>query len=286
MPKGRFEGWYFKHQSEDKSLAVIPGRAETGAFVQVITNNRSYNIPYSLSDFHHGSLLQVGGNTFASSGLRLAIEHPDLTLSGEIKYSGLTPIQSDIMGPFRFFPMECRHGVASMKHRLRGVVTLNGEVYDFTDGVGYIESDSGRSFPSRYIWVQCNHFEHSQTASDLSIMASVARIPFYGLEFWGCICIVWLNGREYRLATYNGVKILRCEPECIDIKRGRHRLIITIDKNPGHTLAAPHVGAMKRVIHESLSCPTRFRFMEDDRVLFDEKSAHASYECSMETRSE
>ncbi|MCL1790516.1 MAG: hypothetical protein FWG40_04025 [Peptococcaceae bacterium] len=280
MAKGHFEGWYYKHQTNDLSLAVIPGRSMANAFVQVITNFCSYNIPYPLSAFHKGTALQVGDNTFTSSGIKLDIKHPNLALSGEIRYSDLTPIRGDIMGPFRFFPMECRHGIASMKHRLRGSVTLNGEDHDLTGGTGYIESDSGRSFPCRYIWVQCNVFE-LQTASDFSVMASVARIPFYGSRFWGCICVVRLKGREYRLATYNGVKILRCEPNCLDIKRGKHRLIVTIDETHGQSLAAPLSGAMDRVIHESLSCSACFRFTEGDQVLFDEQSPYTSFEYSM-----
>ena len=267
-------------------LAIIPGRADDGAFVQVITNNRSYNIPYPLSVFRKGrdsltcrDSLRVGNNTFSPSGLALDISHPELTLSGEIRYTDLTPVRGDIMGPFRFFPMECRHGVGSMNHSLCGAVTLNGEVLDFTGGSGYMESDSGRSFPGQYIWVQCNDFEQN-----VSIVASVAWIPFYGLSFWGCICVVWINGREYRLATYNGVKILRCEPGFLDIRRGKYRLTITIGTDKGQSLAAPRSGAMKRVIRESLSCPAQFRFTEGDSVLLDSRSNHTSYECTMETR--
>lgn len=32
-----FEGWYFKHQKGDDMVAFIPGQAESGAFVQVIS---------------------------------------------------------------------------------------------------------------------------------------------------------------------------------------------------------------------------------------------------------
>ncbi|MCL1919126.1 MAG: tocopherol cyclase family protein [Peptococcaceae bacterium] len=280
MMRGRFEGWYYKHQSKDRSLAIIPGRAEGGAFVQVITDSRAYMIPYPLSAFQKGDSLHVGENTFSLSGITLDISHPEVTLSGEIRYTGTTPICGDIMGPFRFFPMECRHGIASMKHELCGAVSLNGEVFDFTGGLGYIESDSGRSFPSRYIWVQCNDFEPAEP--DFSVMVSVARIPFYGVRFWGCICVVWLNGREYRLATYNGVKIVRCEPGLIDIKQGKYQLTITVGVNEGQLLAAPRFGTMDRVIRESLSCPARFRFMEGNSILFDQGSDRASYECMME----
>ena len=32
-----FEGWYFKHQKADDMVAFIPGRAESGAFIQLIS---------------------------------------------------------------------------------------------------------------------------------------------------------------------------------------------------------------------------------------------------------
>jgi len=39
--QGHFEGWYYKHQANGKSLALIPGRAASGAFMQVVTNNQA-----------------------------------------------------------------------------------------------------------------------------------------------------------------------------------------------------------------------------------------------------
>jgi len=280
--KNRFEGWYFKHQAGGKSLALIPGRGADGAFVWVITDDGAYHIRYPLYDYHKRHVgpgifnLKIGGNTFSPSGVTVDIHRPGLTLIGEIAYSNITPIGSDIMGPFKYFPMECRHGIVSMSHLLNGEIILNGEKQSYTHGKGYIESDSGRSFPSEYTWVHCNDF----AVADCSIMASVARIPFYGLRFWGCICVVWINGREYRLATYKGVKILRCEPGAMTLKQGKYQLDITAQPREGHQLPAPRNGKMSRFIRENLSCPAQFLFTEGDRCLFDGRSNYASYEYS------
>jgi hypothetical protein len=257
----RFDGWYYKHQARGRSLAIIPGRAGDGGFIHVITDDRSASIPYT------------GDNSFSERGISLNINHPGLTLTGEIGYTGITPIRGDIMGPFRFFPMECRHSVVSMKHDLSGSVTLNGEVFDFNGGIGYIEGDSGRSFPDGYAWVQCNDFKQN-----CSIMASAARIPFCGLKFTGCICVVWLDGREYRLATYNGVKIERCEQGHFELRQGKYRLTVSVVTGEGLALPAPDRGTMSRVIRENLSCAAHFRFTEGGRVLFEESSDRASYE--------
>ena len=43
----KFEGWYFKHQLGDTVIAFIPGRAESGAFIQVISSwdSRMFTVP-------------------------------------------------------------------------------------------------------------------------------------------------------------------------------------------------------------------------------------------------
>jgi len=277
-----FEGWYFKHQANGKSLAVIPGRAADEAFIWVITHEKSFHIKYPLSeyraDYNKKSMTQVkvGNNVFSTSGVVLDISRDDISLSGTIDYSYLVPIDGNIMGPFQYVPMECTHGIISMNHALSGSAVLNGETLDFNNGKGYIESDSGRSFPSAYTWAHCNAFD-----ANCSIMASVARIPFYGLRFWGCIAVVWLNGKEYRLATYNGVKILRCEPGIIMLKRGKSRLNIDIKLQDGQALPAPQDGLMSRIIKENLQCTARFQFIHGEDCLFDSDSHFASYECML-----
>lgn len=186
-----FEGYYYKHQKNGQTLSLIVGYSGSERFIQVITGDFSEKFPFT------------SGNYFSEKGVVLNLKSERITLSGKIRYENLSPIKYDIMGPFRFFPMECRHGIVSMRHLLRGKITLNGEVIDFTDGIGYIEKDSGCSFPSSYMWVQANDFP-----AECSVMAAVAVIPFCGLHFRGCICVVQYGGKEYRLATYLGVRVL------------------------------------------------------------------------------
>ncbi|MCL2225776.1 MAG: hypothetical protein FWB96_12485 [Defluviitaleaceae bacterium] len=276
---GRFEGWYFKHQVAGKSLAVIPGRADDSAFIWVITDKKSYSVLYPLSEYDkRADRIRVGNSTFSASGISVDIQSAELSLVGNIMYENLTPIRGDIMGPFRFFPMECRHEVISMNHAIHGTVILNGETQNFSVGKGYIEADSGRSFPSEYTWIHSNAFE-----TDCSIMVSVARIPFYGLRFWGCICVVMINGREYRLATYKGVKIQRCERGAIELRQGKFRLHISIGEHTGQILPAPSSGKMSRSIRETLSCPAHFRFTQGNKCLFEGTSDYSSYEYMMDT---
>lgn len=259
--KEHFAGYYYKHQKDDITLCLIVGQADSGKFIQVITDDFSQTVPFTT------------GNVFSSSGIELNIQTPQLSLSGKIKYRDLTPIQYDIMGPFAFFPMECRHEIVSMRHRLEGTVLLNGSKIDFTGGMGYVEGDSGCSFPSSYTWIQANDF-----SIPCSIMAAVAEIPFCSLHFQGCICILWYRGREYRLATYLGARAVVCTEEKMVIRQGRYRLEIRVKSGNSRKLDAPQKGRMTRTVAESASCPAEFRFFIKNKPVLRLKSHHASFE--------
>ncbi len=257
-----FDGDYYKHTNGSDVLCFVVGRTNDEEFIQVITRDKSYNIPY------------IKGNSFSYEGIKLDIHTDELDLTGEIKYSPLSPIKYDIMGPFKFFPMECRHRVISMYHALSGNVTLNGTKMNFDDGIGYIEGDSGTSFPSYYTWLHANDFKEK-----CSVMVSVANIPFAGLHFKGCICVVQYGGKEYRLATYLGVKVVCCNEKEIILKQGKYRLNIKLGEICGHPLAAPDLGEMSRTIIETPACPAEYSFYIKDKQIFKMDSNMTSFEC-------
>lgn len=269
MKNNRFEGWYFKHQNGHNMAAFIPGRAGHGAFVQVISTDGSEQFDVPELSVHSG-IIHAGGCRFSQSGCEIDLPG----ISGEITYGELTPLRTDIMGPFRFFPMECRHGVISMSHALRGSVTIHGKPHCFDGGDGYIEMDSGTSFPSSYLWLQCSSFPEP-----CSVMVSIAQIPFCGIRFTGCICAVVYGGREYRLATYKGVRILAANPEHLRLSQGK--LLLEIDIHPSHggyALRSPVRGKMSGTIRESSNAAVRVRLWERGKPVFDLSSNHAAYE--------
>jgi len=271
-----FEGWYLKHQANGKTIALIPGIAKDGPFIHIVTNKKSWFIKFAESEyFKTDECILIGNNIFSLNGISIDINRPEIKISGEIIYKNTTPIKNDIMGPFRFFPMECKHLIKSMIHDLTGQLTIDNEVYDFNGGKGFIEGDSGTSFPSAYTWVHANDFN---VEKNISIVAAVAKIPFYGLKFWGCICVVMIDSKEYRLATYKNVKILLAEKNKIRLKQGKYILDITIDSSGGHWLPAPRRGIMDNLILEDLSCPAHFKFTYEDKIIFEGESTQTSYE--------
>lgn len=250
------------------------GRADDGAFIQVITQEDSYRVRYPLSTYHKEQTLRLADSWFEQNHIHLSIHHKELELFGDLYYDNLTPICGNIMGPFRFIPMQCRHEVVSMNHTLKGSITLNGKEIDFTGGKGYIEGDAGCSFPKSYTWVQCNSF-----TENCSIMAAVAHIPFMFAWFWGCICVIWLNGVEYRLATYRGVKIkYRDERQLVLVQKDLTLQIQFLQQHAGNILDAPSKGKMERNVWEVPCAPAYFEFRKGNVILFKGESRFASYE--------
>ena len=271
----KFDGTYYKHQKGGHTVSVIAGiSAGSHAFIQVITNKESYYFSYPISDCEYrGTVRRIGGSVFSKDGVKINIDDEGVRIYGEIKYTQLTPIRYDIMGPFKYLPMECRHSITSLRHRLDGSLTICGESVDFNGGVGYIEGDSGTSFPKSYVWIQCSDFPDKAC-----IMASAADIPFAGLHFRGCICVIYINGIEYRFATYLGGKILYCDENRIVIKQGELLLEAEVEPGRGHKLIAPEKGEMVREIRERIVCGARFRFKKGGKILFDRHTQNASFE--------
>lgn len=286
QPGPYFEGWYCKHQTAaGKALALIPalhidGGGRAGASLQVIADGGVWYLDWPAGAFSAGErsfAVRLGDNRFDQHGARLSVEREGLSLHGTVRYGLFTALRSDIMGPFRFLPaMECSHGVISMGHPLAGALTLNGQTLDFSGGVGYIETDRGRSFPSAYLWTQCAWRRPGLT----SVMLSVASIPLGSLRFTGCICAVFHGGREYRLSTYQGARVEEWSEDGAVIRQGKYRLTARLLERRGQPLKAPDGGVMGRTVHESLGAAARYRFQAGREVLFDRVDWHASFEYS------
>ena len=276
-----FEGWYFKCQTPDgRAVALIPAfhickNKEPYASIQVITKEQAWYLEYPASAFtsrRDRLHIEIGANRFSDGGVLLNVQRNGLSLHGRVEFGPLQMLKSDIMGPFRWLAnMECAHSVISMKHTLQGQLELNGSVFNFSEGNGYMEADRGRSFPSTYLWTQC-------LWDNCSLMLSVATIPLGKLHFTGCICGIILQGKEYRLATYRGVRVLDWGCKGAVLCQGNYRLEVALLEQKPQPLRAPSDGNMSRTIHESLCARVRYRFWQGDRLLFDHTDDHASFE--------
>ncbi|MEL7602480.1 MAG: tocopherol cyclase family protein [Bacillota bacterium] len=280
---GYFEGWYFKHQTEGRTVAFIPARhideqGRRSASVQIITDGCSACTEFPYESFQvnrrNGLFITVGPNHFSLLGADVELDAGGLTVRGELRYRAIKPPRYDIMGPFRFFPMQCRHSVLSIRHSVSGALVLNGETVSFENATGYIEGDSGRSFPARYIWTQCV----TDGDKPASIMLSVADIPFAGLRFTGVIGFVYMEGKERRIATYLGAIPVETKRGAVAVRQGKWLLRAELLAENPTPLRAPVHGGMTRMIHESAACRARYTLFENGRTLFDFVSDRAGFE--------
>ncbi|MEG1594524.1 MAG: hypothetical protein RR350_08930 [Oscillibacter sp.] len=275
-----FEGWYFKHQCGGRTIALIPAhhRHKDGghqASLQIITQRQTWYLPIPAAQFQverRPFLVRAGDCSFSLQGLCVDCPLDGGRLTGELRYQNVVPPRYDIMGPFCAVPgMECRHSVLSLAHRVSGTLRMEGDTMDFTGGTGYIEGDRGLSFPKRYLWTQCGWGENC-------VMLSVADIPFCGGTFIGCICSVLLEGRERRLATYTGARVLRVDETGALVRQRDWELEVTLVEARGQRLQAPKGGGMTRTIHESAACRVRYRLRRGGKTLLDFTGDMASFE--------
>jgi tocopherol cyclase len=296
-----FEGWYFKIVSSDEnySLALIPGvsinKTDPHAFIQVFLmantdqrpNLKTYYLRFDLNDFSYEETyfkITIADNVFSSSKVSLNINQEELSLNGVIEIKQLTPIRKtlimpNIMGFFGYFSfMECYHGVISLTHQINGQFKINDETISFNSGKGYIEKDWGKSFPRSYVWLQTNHF----LDQNASFMFSYADIPFLGTYFKGLICILWVDGKEYRFATYNFSRIKKEEigenHVQYQIKKGRYVLNIYATKDDSIELASPKDGLMNQTIKEGLSGRVSVLLIKGKHKVFNATGVSAGIE--------
>lgn len=275
--RGSFYGWYMKCQSDTQTLAVIPAVHRAGGkrtcSIQIITDHDARTVTFAGDVFRRrGKNIFIGENRFGKKGIRLAINTPQLTVKGDLEFGPLCPLKYDIMGPFVLVPfMECRHSVWSMRHSVRGNVSINGRKYIFQNALGYWEGDRGRSFPKEYIWTQCFF-------PDGAFMLSAAHIPLAGIHFTGVIGAVLWKGEEYRIATYLGAQVVRIQNKMVRVIQGNLELEVRLLERSGHPLRAPVRGNMVRLIRESAACRAFYRLRKNGRTLFAFETDKASFE--------
>lgn len=268
-----FEGVYYRHQKGNRTFCVIAGRGAKECFIQVITDSASHMVTYPLDRYLKGDETRIGDCTFSLKGISLSVQADGLSLSGTIAYSGLTTLKSDIMGPLRFVPLLCRHGIISMRHDTMGGILLNGETMDFNGGFGYIESDCGTSFPESYLWLHCRDAEKGVTMT-----AACAKMNVLGIRFNGFFVVMVSKTGETRFTSYLGGRVLAFNERGFVVRQGRQMVSLAVEKGEGHTLLAPEKGHMTRAIKERAACPVTVRVMDGRYETLRLQSENAAFE--------
>ena len=291
--KSFFEGWYFKMVSEDGSIAmsVIPGismdeHGKKHAFIQVIDGTKAIS-SYHEFDFEEFESkkdqfgVNIAGNTFSVDHLSLDLPG----LKGSIKMEDHVPWPKSlgapgIMGWYSFVPfMQCYHGVLSMHHRLSGSLEVSGTHHSFDNGIGYIEKDWGTSFPKSWIWCHSNHFEPK--AKKISLLASVAHIPWMGSYFVGFLVGVRIEDTLYQFTTYNGSRHTGSIDESnvyLEFTKGDLSLTLKATKAKTAELISPISGGMRGKVNESIDATVEIVLSKSETVIYKGVGKHTGLE--------
>jgi len=291
--KNYFEGWYFKNTNDKTGISFIPGisicKQNKKAFIQIITNNSSYFVAYSIDEFEFNDdpfYIKIGNNYFSKDNIHIDIKDKkqNLIVCGDIKYSDGKNINTsffnpNIMGPFSYIPfMECNHAILNMKTRADGYIKINNKKIKFNNDIGYMEKDWGISFPKSYIWCQGNNFKND----NVSFMFSVADIPFKVFHFKGVICVLIIDNKEFKFTTYNNTKIIKYDVSDkkinIILKKDNYYLSIESIYSNNFKLSAPVKGKMEKDILESISASIIVTLKENDKIIFSDTSINSGLE--------
>ena len=109
-------------------------------------------------------------------------------------------------------------------------------------------------------------------------MLSVADIPLAGIHFTGVIGVILWRGKEYRLATYLGAKVMRIQNGKLRIVQGDMELEVHLLERAKCPLKAPVTGTMQRTIREGAACRAVYRFCKNGSPLFCFETDKASFE--------
>ena len=275
-----FEGWYYKLVTADQrhAYAIIPGIAlnndDSHAFVQTmdgISKTSTYT-RFNKSSFQphpQRFIANIQDNSFTADRISLNLPHMHGTLKFENvqKYVG-SVLSPGIMGWYSFVPfMQCYHGLVSIHHTIVGSLKIRDKEVDFTGGKGYIEKDWGSSFPKAWVWTQCNNY---QGEDDLSVMASVAHIPWLGTHFIGFLAIVYFRGTTKIFTTYTNAQVdleLNDSQVVLEFRDKEGHLTIHATQDAGTDLLAPRKGSMTSKVNESLMARHEIRFFHKETRL-------------------
>ncbi|MFA6801544.1 MAG: tocopherol cyclase family protein [Acholeplasmataceae bacterium] len=298
--KNYFEGWYYKFldKQQNHALAIIVGislnKIDPHAFIQVFKYKESHEpslttfyFRYDIKCFKFDKKLfeiTIKNNTFSNNHITLHLKSDALTLDGTLNISNATPIKStlykpNIMGPFAYIPnMECNHAVVSMLSDVSGILQYQDIHLDFNQTQAYIEKDWGRSFPSKYVWLQSNHFKQKDT----SFMFSYATIPFMGLKFNGLISNLYVFNQQFIFSTYNFSRIKKkiINPNDVYFKIKKHRYTLEIKAIQEHVvpLVSPYEGKMDHQIKEGLSGTISIKLYKKKKLIFEDTGLFSGIE--------
>jgi hypothetical protein len=298
-----FEGWYFKlvQPRTGDTYCFIPGiflgkEDNSHSFIQVLKGNKK-NFKYLRfreSQFKASSSelkFEVGKSYFSLNKISLDINQQYERIFGTLYFDNIvrwpdSVINPGSMGIYNYLSfMQCYSQVCAVDGNIKGKLSINGRIVDFTGGKLYIEKNWGVAFPYSYIWVQGNSFNER----DGSITCSIANIPmpFPMKSFTGFLIGIYVQGKLYKFTSINKSSLsISCEEEKIILKTYNKDYFLKIEalykQDDFMNLYAPRDGKMIPIAKETLQGKLNVTFFDKKRgnMIFNDSCSSAGIEFS------
>ncbi|MBU1020591.1 MAG: tocopherol cyclase family protein [Firmicutes bacterium] len=280
-----FEGWYTRitDLKNDLNYAVIFGitnsKQDPHAFIQLydgITLTNTY-VRFDVSEFSYlNQTVSIGANS-------LSLKHLTLEL-GEIfihtHFSNVSILKgknNSAMGFLVHAPLQCFQEVNMMNGLFSGDITKN-KMTRTISGKIYMEKTYGNKFPTKWIWLQCNHFPQ-----DISLTFAYGKIPFLFWKLNGFMAILHVQEKEYRFTSYNlsKMKIDHYDTDKVKITLRKKTRKLTLDATliqPVEIVGPTKKGIMNLLVLESINSTLTAEFTEKNNILFHEEGSKVGLE--------
>ncbi len=232
-----YERWYFKQTAwgplsgkagrKERAIIFLPGvsYAPDGnrAFIQTFDGasgaSRCFLFPISEFSLRENPFeIRIGDNRFSLAGINLDLVDEQGHLGAAIQYGKATPPRRlpwspGVLGLNAFSRrMGSHYEIASLDHSTEGFAWIKDDAavgppdpIIFNGGRGYIAKSWGSAMPEARLWLQANDFD--RTLGDGSFALSLARIKVGRLTVNGLVCLLLIDGKEYRFTSRTGARV-------------------------------------------------------------------------------
>jgi len=285
--KNYFEGWYIRVVDESENInlafifAVTKDIEDPHAFIQVYDgialNSKYYR--FDVNDFKYKKdTVYIKDNSLSLGKMYLKVDNIEININLDINTDNNNKnINASAMSYMSKFPLECFQEINILDGTYSGKLTLNNKKMVIS-GKSYMEKTYGNKFPTKWIWIQCNHFD-----KEAALTFAYGKIPVLRWKAKGFFSILNIQGKEYRFATYNlsRMKINKISDTQVEItmKRRFTKMVINAKMiDPVKLIGPLENGKMLLEVFESINSLVTLTLYKGNKVIFDIVGKNAGFE--------
>lgn len=216
-----FKDWYLRivDAKNEKTLCCTMRLNKIGSNIQgslkVIydTGEKKQEVSMPVTEVMvEAERVNFGHNVWSKEAVVFDLEKEVNSIKGRLELEQVVDLNQSflkpgLMGVYKHLPLlEFYQEVIILKGKTLGILNINGDEIDFTDGNCYIHRQWGSKFPNIWLWGQCTGFDHSD---EVSLMLGIARIKIFFNYYTAFAIPVYYNDKVEIFSNYNGGHIAK-----------------------------------------------------------------------------